>query len=494
MRNFTEQQKIRKEKLEKLISMGINPYFNQFYPDINSKKLNEKYHSFTKEQLVENPTNEYKVYGRIMMLRDQGKAAFLSLKDQEGNIQVYLKQEELNPQDFEVFKLLDLGDVIGVSGKIMKTNSGEVTVRANHLTILAKAITPLPDKFKGLEDIEEIYRRRYLDLIVNDKSRNTFKTRSEIIFELRNFLHNKGFMEVETPILTTLVSGAAARPFRTYHNALDIPLSLRIATELPLKRLLVGGFEKVYEIGRIFRNEGISIRHNPEFTSIELYELNSDVNGMIKITEEIFSHLSLKILGKQEVEYGDYKISLKPPFKKIEMTDLVKEVTGVDFNKINSFQEAKEAAKKHGIEIQKHWDSKGYVLNAFFEEKGESHLIQPTFVTGYPKEVSPLAKMRPGSKELTDRFELFIGKREYANGFSELNDSQDQYERFLSQVKEKESGNDEATDMDIDYIEALEYGLASSGGLGIGIDRLVMLLTNSVSIRDVILFPTQKPR
>jgi len=387
---------------------------------------------------------------------------------------------------------VDLGDIVGIEGTIMKTNTGELTVRANSATIITKSLRPLPEKFHGLNDIEERYRRRYVDLIVNEESKEVFEKRSLIVSEIRNYLNEKGFMEAETPVLQSVSGGASAKPFETYHNTLDMDLTLRIATELHLKRLIVGGFPKVYELGRIFRNEGISNRHNPEFTSIELYEAFGDMQSMLELTEDLINHVAVKVNGTEEIVYGDTNVSLKKPFKRIEMVDLINEVTGINFNEITSFEEAVKIAKDNGVKLEKHHNSIGYIINEFFEQKAEETLIQPTFVTGYPIEVSPLAKKRKGSDAITDRFELFIGAREYANAFSELNDADDQYERFLNQLREKESGNDEATDMDIDFVEALETGMPPTGGMGLGIDRLVMLLTNSPSIRDVILFPHQR--
>lgn len=495
IRQFNEQQQIRREKLKQIQALGIDPFYSTFRPNTNSEEFKKHYDHLTKEQLENNETkHHHKISGRIMMFRDAGKAAFLSIRDEAGLIQFYIKSDEVSEKQWALLKLLDMGDIIGCEGIPMKTKTEELTLRANSLDIVAKSLTPLPDKFHGLEDVEEKYRRRYLDLIVSPESKKTFETRFKVIQELRAYLSRKGFYEVETPILSSIVGGAAAKPFHTHHNALDMPLTLRIATELPLKRLIVGGFDKVYEIGRIFRNEGISNRHNPEFTSIELYQAYSDMEGMINISEDIINHLAKSVLGKEEVEYDGVHISLKKPFKRVEMSDLVKEVTGVDFKHIHTLDEAKKVAKEHGIQIQKHWDSVGYFLNAFFEEKGEKACIQPTYVTGYPVEVSPLAKLRHGSKTITDRFELFINAREYANAFSELNDADDQYGRFLNQLKEREAGNEEATDMDIDFIEALEYGMPPTGGLGIGIDRLVMLFTNSHTIKDVILFPLQRSR
>ncbi len=492
-RSFNEQELVRREKLNKLKEMGINIYFQEWQNNSNSKKLKDKYIDYKKEEL-QKEKKIFSISGRITKIRNQGKTAFIVIKDFYGEIQIFFKQEEISKKDFEILNLLDLGDIIGIKGNMMKTMTGELTLRAKSLMLITKSLKAYPEKFHGLKDIEERYRRRYLDLIINDDSKETFLKRSKIIFEMRKFLDKKGFIEYETPILQNLISGASAKPFFTHHNALNKELTLRIATELPLKRLIVGGLDKVYEIGRIFRNEGVSTKHNPEFTSLEIYESYSDIDGMIKITEDIIENISKKVLGTTEIVYCDKEISLKKPFKKIEMIDLIKNVTGVDFRKVSTFEEAKNIATEHNIEIKDHYNSIGYIINDFFEEKCEETLVQPTFVTGYPVEVSPLAKRRINDDKFTDRFELFIDGREYANAFSELNDPDDQYNRFLSQVEESKRGNDEATDMDIDYVEALEYGMPPTGGMGLGIDRLVMLLTNSKSIRDVILFPHQKDK
>ena len=492
-RNFSEQELIRRKKLEKIKNeLKIDIYNQKWTSTTNSKELEEKYGKTTKVELLEKKTKKYLISGRIMKMRNQGKAAFIILKDFEGEIQVYLRKDSLNEKEWNIVELLDLGDIIGVEGIVMKTNTNETTIRADSIMIINKSLKPLPEKFHGLQDVEERYRKRYLDLIMNDASKEVFIKRSKIISTIRNYLDNKGFIEMETPILQDIVSGAAAEPFLTFHNSLEKNFTLRIATELPLKRLIVGGFDKVYEIGRIFRNEGISTRHNPEFTSIELYEAYSDIDGMMEITENLIEEVAVKTLNTTEIIYGEIPISLKKPFRRIEMVDIIKKVVGIDFTKISNLEEAKKIAKLHGIQLKKHHDSIGYIINEFFEEKCESSIIQPTFIIGYPVEVSPLAKRRKNNGNFTDRFELFINGREYANAFSELNDPDDQYERFLHQVEASKKGNDEANDMDIDYIEALEYGLPPTGGMGLGIDRLVMLLTDSKSIRDVILFPHQK--
>ncbi len=428
------------------------------------------------------------------MIRNQGKAAFISIQSNGHKFQFYVRKDSVSEEDWKVVELLDIGDIISSKGILMKTNTGELTLRSSEFRILTKSLRPLPEKFQGLTDVEERTRRRYVDLIVNPESRDVFVKRTKIISSIRDLLDLRDYYEVETPVLTSTLGGAAAKPFVTHHNTLDMEFKLRIATELPLKRLVVGGLDRVYEIGRLFRNEGVSIKHNPEFTSIELYEAYADVNGMMEITEDIINNASMVVNGTDQIEYQGKKISLKKPFQKIEMIDLVKDVTGIDFKKVTSLDEAKSIAKEHKIEIKKHWNSIGYFINGFFEEVCEKEIIQPTFVTGYPVEISPLAKRRKDDENITDRFELFIDGREYANAFSELNDADDQYERFEEQLREAKQGNDEANEMDIDYVESLEYGLPPTGGLGIGIDRLTMLLTNSRSIRDVILFPHQRNR
>lgn len=495
-RNFTEQEKIRHEKLLELKKINRDPYFSSFFEKNTIKELKNEFEKFSKEELNLLKDENFSLAGRIMMLRDQGKTMFISIKSDGDKFQLYLRKDEISSEDWNVVELLDIGDIISVVGKIMKTMKGELTLRVNKLDILTKALKPLPEKFHGLNDVEERTRRRYVDLIVNDNSREVFIKRSKIITSIRNLLDGLGYIEVETPILQATLGGAAAKPFITHHNALKMDFNLRIATELPLKRIIVGGINKVYEIGRLFRNEGISIKHNPEFTSIELYEAYSDINGMKKITEKIISNASLVVNNTTEIKYQGKNISLKAPFKSIEMIDLIKNVSNgkVDFNKITDFEEAKKISKKYNIELKSHYTSIGYIINEFFEEMCEKTIIQPTFVTGYPIEVSPLAKKRKDNPKMTDRFELFIDGREYANAFSELNDANDQYERFVEQKREAEQGNDEANEMDIDYVEALEYGLPPTGGLGIGIDRLVMLLTDSRSIRDVILFPHQRKK
>ena len=477
-RKLNEQQQVRRDKLKQILDLGFNVYYSKFKANVTLDVLVNGHSKYSKEELEEKQT-KYLVQGRIMLFRLQGKACFLTIKDYKGKIQVYLRQDNLTEKEWSLVQLLDIGDIVGITGPLMKTKVGELTLRAKEITIITKCLRPLPDKFKGLEDIEEIYRRRYLDLIMNDESKDAFLKRVQIISKIREYLNNKGFLEVETPTLVALNSGAAAKPFKTKHNTLDMNLNLRIATELPLKKLVVGGFDKVYELGRIFRNEGISNRHNPEFTSVEIYEAFSNMQGMIDLTEDLVNWLANEIHHSEEVQYGDMKINLKKPFQQIEMNDLILKVTKIDFNKVTTIEKARKLAKDFKIPLQPHWDKVGYIMNAFFEEKCEQELIQPTFITGYPIEVSPLAKLREGSTNITDRFELFIGKREYANGYSELNDADEQYHRFVHQLEEQSKGNEEASDLDMDFVEALEVGMPPTGGLGIGILQQLKILFSS---------------
>lgn len=489
-RKFTEQEQIRRDKRDEMIAEGFDPTYSMFKPNAFSLDLAAKYEGAEKADLEENHTELYKVAGRVMAKR----GPFVGFQDNQGRGQVYLKSTELAEAEQESVKFLDIGDIIGVEGRIMKTNTGETTVRATSFKILSKALRPLPEKYHGLKDQEEIYRRRYVDLIMNAESKSTFVKRSQIMTSFRRTLEDKNFLEVETPILTPTLGGAAAKPFETHHNALDMDFKLRIATELPLKRLIVGGMDRVFEIGRLFRNEGISIKHNPEFTTIELYQAYANVEDMMRITEELIGNASMKVNGTTEIEYQGTPISLKAPFKSIEMAELVKEVKGIDFREITSYEEATKLADEHGVKFEAHHNTVGYILNLFFEEFGEPAIVQPTFVTGYPIEVSPLAKEREEDKLFTDRFELFVDGREYANAFTELNEADEQYRRFMKQQEARDLGDDEANDVDMDYVEALSHGMPPTGGLGIGMDRLVMLLTDSRSIRDVLLFPHQRNR
>jgi len=492
MREFTEQELVRREKLNKIKELGIDPFGHKY--DITDFSLNIKdiYADKTHEELEE-LNIEVSVAGRIMFIRKMGKASFFSIKDKLGNIQVYISINDIGEEAYTLFKTADLGDIVGVKGKVMKTQTGEITIKCMEYTHLVKALKPLPEKFHGLSDVEERYRRRYVDLIMNEEARKVAFARPKIIRSIQHYLDNLGYVEVETPVLGSILGGAAARPFITHHNAQNIDMYLRIATELNLKRLLVGGMDAVYEIGRIFRNEGMDRKHNPEFTTIELYKAFSDLEGMMDITEGIVSTCAMELNGTYEVEYLGHKISLAPGFKRAHMVDLIKEQTGVNFFEITNFEEAKKIAEEHNIEVEEHFGF-GHIVNAFFEKYVEDTIIEPTFVFGHPVEISPLAKKDPNDPRFTQRFELFIIGCEYANAFTELNDPIDQYERFESQLKEKDLGNEEANDMDIDFVEALEYGMPPAGGMGMGIDRLVMLLTNSETIREVILFPLMKPR
>ncbi len=491
MREFTEQELVRREKLNKIREYGIDPFGHKYDVSDFSLNIKEKYQDKTHEEL-EIMNEVVSVAGRIMFIRKMGKASFFSIKDKLGNIQVYISINDVGEDVYSLFKTADLGDIVGVKGKVMKTGTGEVTIKCMEYTHLVKALKPLPEKYHGLSDVEERFRRRYVDLIMNDDARRIAFARPRIIRSIQKYLDDLGYTEVETPILGTILGGAAARPFVTHHNAQNIDMYLRIATELNLKRLLVGGMDAVYEIGRIFRNEGMDRKHNPEFTTIELYKAYSDLEGMMNITEGIVSTCAYQLNGTYDIDYLGHHISLAPGFKRAHMVDLIKDRTGVDFFQVKTFVEAKKIAEEHNIPVEEHF-SFGHIVNAFFEEYVESTIVEPTFVYGHPIEISPLAKKNAKDPRFTERFELFILGCEYANAFTELNDPIDQYERFLNQLKEKELGNDEANDMDIDFVEALEYGMPPAGGMGMGIDRLVMLLTGSETIREVILFPTMKP-
>jgi len=476
----------RRDKLAALQEMGKDPFHTTtFNVDTHSIRITENFDE------VEGKT--VTVAGRLMSRRDMGKASFCDLQDQEGRVQIYISGDNIGADMYDEFnRKWDIGDIFGVVGEVFKTKRGEISVRAVTITLLAKSLQILPEKFHGLTDVDKRYRQRYVDLIMNPEVRKTFIKRSALIKAMRLFLDNRGFMEVETPILHTIPGGASARPFETHHNALHLDMSLRIAPELPLKKLIVGGFDRVYEIGRCFRNEGISIKHNPEFTSMELYQAYTDYHGMMELTESLFRHLAQEIAGSAKFEYQGQEIDFEAPFARISMVDAVKKYAGVDFDAIAGVKEAKEVAKAHKIHF-KPVHSKGEILSFFFEEFAEEHLVQPTFVTDHPVEISFLSKADPTNPDYTQRFELFIGGREYANAFSELNDPIDQRRRFEHQEKLRQAGDDEASPIDEDFINALEVGLPPTGGLGVGIDRLVMLLTDSASIRDVLFFPTMKP-
>lgn len=478
--------KIRKEKLEELREKNKDPFENTKYKRTHmSKDIKDNYVKLEGETV--------KIAGRIMAKRIMGKASFCHIQDMQGQIQSYVSTNDLGEENYKEFKSYDIGDIIGIEGFVFKTRTEEISIHAKQVTLLSKSLKPLPEKFHGLKDTDLRYRQRYTDLIMNPEVKESFILRSKIISEIRNILDEKNYLEVETPILNTISGGATARPFITHHNTLDIDMYLRIALELNLKRLIVGGFDKVYELGRVFRNEGMDIRHNPEFTMLELYAAYQDYHDMMNITEEIFSKTAQRVLGTTKIEYQGQKIDLTPSWKRISMIDSIKEVTGINFNAINSDKDAVTLAKNKNIEVSETKQTRGDVISLFFDEYVEKTLIQPTFIYDYPVEISPLAKRKKEDNRLTERFEVFIGGREYGNAFSELNDPIDQYERFKKQVEAREKGDEEAGMMDEDYINALEIGLPPTGGLGIGIDRLVMLLTDSASIRDVLLFPTMKP-
>ncbi len=484
--DMNQLMKVRREKLDKLKQEGKNPFeITKFNRTHTSKQIIDNYDELEGKDVT--------VAGRIMAKRIMGKASFVHIQDSEGKIQSYVSINDLGEESYLGFKEDDIGDIIGITGFVFKTRTGEISIHAKELTLLSKSLRPLPEKYHGLKDTDLRYRQRYLDLIVNPEVKDTFMTRIKILKEIKNILDEKGYLEVETPILNTIAGGASARPFVTHHNTLDLDMYLRIANELYLKRLIVGGFDKVYEMGRMFRNEGMDIKHNPEFTSIELYSAYEDYNDMMDITEEIVSKVAQKVLGTMKINYQGTEIDLTPAWKRITMIDSIKEQTGVDFNTIDTDEEAMKVAKELNVEIDGLKTTRGDIINQIFEAKVEETLIQPTFICDYPVEVSPLTKRKPSDPRLTERFELFIGGREYANAYSELNDPVDQYERFLAQVKQREAGDDEANMMDEDFVNALEIGMPPTGGLGIGIDRLIMLLTDSASIRDVLLFPTMKP-
>ena len=489
-RQFSEQELVRREKMEELKALGIDPFGQRYDITHYSGDIKKEYEAFDKEELHEKAIKT-KVAGRIMTKRRQGKAGFMHIQDRDGQIQIYVRKDAIGDDAYEIFKKSDIGDIVGIEGEIMKTNHGELSVKADVYTHLTKALRPLPEKFHGLSDVEERYRRRYVDLIMNEEARKIAFARPKIIRSIQNFLDAKGYVEVETPVLNPILGGASARPFVTHHNTLDMEFYLRIATELPLKRLIVGGMDAVYEIGRLFRNEGMDRTHNPEFTTIEVYKAFSDLEGMMDLTEGIIANAAMTLLGTYDLEYKGSSISLAPGFTRISMTDAIKEKTNIDFNQQMSFEDAADLAKEHGIEVEPHFGY-GHIINEFFEKYVEETIVEPTFVYGHPIEISPLAKKNLEDPRFTQRFELFICGNEYANAFTELNDPIDQYERFSNQIKEKELGNDEANEMDLDYVEALEYGLAPTGGMGMGIDRLVMLLTGQESIREVILFPHMK--
>ena len=487
---LNDQQLIRREKMAALAEQGIDPFGKRFERTADSAQLKEKYNDKTKEELHE-LAETATIAGRLMTKRGKGKVGFAHIQDREGQIQIYVRKDTVGEENYQIFKKADIGDFLGIEGEVMRTDMGELSIKATHITHLSKALRPLPEKFHGLTDVETIYRKRYLDLISNRESFERFVTRSRIVSEIRRYLDNQGFLEVETPVLHNEAGGAAARPFITHHNAQNIDMLLRIATELHLKRLIVGGMERVYEMGRIFRNEGMDATHNPEFTTIEAYQAYADFEDIMDLTEGIIQSAAKAVTDAESVPYQGTEIFIGRKFARKHMLEAIKEQTGIDFWKEMTLEEATALAKEHHVTVEKHF-TVGHIINAFFEDFVEDTLIQPTFIYGHPVEVSPLAKKNADDPRFTDRFELFIVGREFANAFTELNDPIDQLSRFEAQAQAKELGDDEATGIDYDYVEALEYGMPPTGGLGIGIDRLIMLLTDVTSIRDVLLFPTMK--
>ena len=477
---------VRKEKLEELQKAGKNPFeVTKYDREHTSKEIKDHYETYEQKDVS--------VAGRIIAKRIMGKASFCTIQDGQGKIQSYVSINDLGEESYKAFKTYDIGDIIGIKGFVFKTRTEEISIHAKEVVLLTKSLRPLPEKFHGLKDMDLRYRQRYIDLIVNPEVKDTFVLRSKILKEIRNFMDQKGYMEVETPMLTTVATGDAARPFITHHNTLNLQMYLRIAPELNLKRLIVGGFDKVFEIGKNFRNEGMDIKHNPEFTNMEFYAAYEDYHDMMDMGEELISTVAQKVLGTTKINYQGTEIDLTPGWKRIPMIDAIKEVTGVDFNTIKTDEEAQKIAKEKGVEYEDIKNTRGHIINEFFETFVEETLIQPTFIMDYPVEVSPLTKRKKDKPELVERFELFIGGREYGNAYSELNDPIDQYQRFLKQVEAKEAGDEEAGGMDEDFVNALEIGLPPTGGMGIGLDRLIMLLTDSASIRDVLFFPTMKP-
>lgn len=489
-RKFSDQELVRREKLNTLKEKGVNPWGERFVRTHTTKMILEYGENKTKEQLEELPY-EVKLAGRLIFIRNMGKAAFANIRDQEGDVQLFITKNNVGDDVFEIFKLADLGDIIGVEGVLFRTKTNELTVRVLKYTHLVKSLHPLPEKYHGLTDIEERYRRRYVDLMVNEEARNIAFARPAIIKGIRNFMDDLGYVEVDTPVLSSILGGANARPFITHHNTLDKDFYLRIATEIPLKKLLVGGMEKVYEIGRLFRNEGMDTTHNPEFTTMEAYLAYGDIEDMYELAEELIRDLAVNVIGKTKYVWNGEEIDVEPKFRKVHMVDLIKEETGIDFWQHYTFEEAKKLAEQHEIKVEPHF-TVGHIINEFFEEYCEAKLIQPTFVYGHPIEITPLAK-KSDDPRFTLRFELFICGAEIANAYSELNDPLDQRERFEEQLRARELGDEEANELDEEFLNALEYGMPPSGGIGIGIDRLVMFLTEQNSIREVILFPTMRP-
>jgi lysyl-tRNA synthetase class 2 len=486
LQDLNEILKVRRSKLSELQKNNKDPFKNVKYDVTNSTKyIVDNFESLEGQSVS--------IAGRLMSKRGMGKAGFCDVQDRDSKIQIYVRIDEIGEESYEDFKKFDIGDIVGVKGEVFKTHKGEISVKVKEIKLLSKSLQPLPEKWHGLKDMDLRYRQRYVDLIVNPEVRNTFIVRSNIIKSIRKFLDERGFLEVDTPLLNTIPGGAAAKPFITHHNTLDIDLYLRIAPELYLKRLIVGGLEKVYEMGRMFRNEGMSIKHNPEFTLMEVYEAYNDYKGMMELTENLISNVAREVLGTTKINYQGQEVDLAPPWNRMTMIEAVKKFTGIDFDEIKDDEEARSVAKEKKLHMQGNM-SKGEILNLMFEEFVEENLVQPTFILDYPVEVSPLTKRKPDRPELTERFELFITSREMANAYSELNDPIDQKERFMNQMKKREAGDEEANMLDEDFLNALEYGMPPTGGLGIGVDRLIMLLTDSYSIRDILLFPTMKPR
>ena len=490
-RVLNDQQQARRDKIAQLQQMGIYPFGNAYNRTHLAGQIREELGELSQQEIEEKHV-EVKVAGRIMSKRRMGKLGFMHIQDKSGQIQIVVNKAVVGEEAYEIFKVNDVGDFVGIEGYVVKTDAGELSVKAEKYTHLCKSLNPMPEKFHGLTNKEERYRRRYVDLFMNEESKRVAFLRPQIIKCIRQYMDQQNFVEVETPILTTLLTGASARPFVTHHNTQDLDMYLRIALELPLKRLLVGGMEAVYEIGRVFRNEGMDPMHNPEFTLMEAYLAFSNLEGMMDLTEGMFTTIAEKVFGKYEFNFNGQLINLQKPWKRVSMVEAIKEKTSIDFTQPMTLQQATELAKQHDIEVEKHF-TVGHIINAFFEKYVEESLVQPTFLYGHPVEISPLTRVNMEDSRFVDRFELFIGGKEFANAYTELNDPIDQLERFKQQLAERELGNDEANDIDMDFIEALEYGMPPAGGIGYGIDRLCMLFTEVESIRDVILFPTMKP-
>ena len=490
-RVLNDQQQARRDKIAQLQQMGIYPFGNAYNRTHLAGQIREELGELSQQEIEEKHV-EVKVAGRIMSKRRMGKLGFMHIQDKSGQIQIVVNKAVVGEEAYEIFKVNDVGDFVGIEGYVVKTDAGELSVKAEKYTHLCKSLNPMPEKFHGLTNKEERYRRRYVDLFMNEESKRVAFLRPQIIKCIRQYMDQQNFVEVETPILTTLLTGASARPFVTHHNTQDLDMYLRIALELPLKRLLVGGMEAVYEIGRVFRNEGMDPMHNPEFTLMEAYLAFSNLEGMMDLTEGMFTTIAEKVFGKYEFSFNGQLINLQKPWKRVSMVEAIKEKTSIDFTQPMTLQQATELAKQHDIEVEKHF-TVGHIINAFFEKYVEESLVQPTFLYGHPVEISPLTRVNMEDSRFVDRFELFIGGKEFANAYTELNDTIDQLERFKQQLAERELGNDEANDIDMDFIEALEYGMPPAGGIGYGIDRLCMLFTEVESIRDVILFPTMKP-